>query len=506
MNHWVIESMAILSIRRGNMRHRTTISCFKLLTLLFVQFIALPAFANYNLYVTVNAGGTSSYVVSEKVGDLTCGGGSTQCSLLNCNYDNSLGAMAICGVDANGNYDGAFTGWSGCPQPSGNQCYIPVDQTGNLYVTATFAKVYGQSSNIGVTVSGTGKGNVAAKDTCGYVWINCGGGNNVCSAQINSGSSSYIGLNATPDPSSHFVGWSSCPSPNGAICQVPAGQSANVTSTFAINTYTVTPTADANGSISPNTPQTVAYDGTTSFTVTPNAGYGTASVTGCGGTLSGNVYSTGAIRGNCTVTAAFAPLYNVTSSAGANGSISPSNATVISGSSVTLTITPASGYTLASLTDNGVAVIPTVASGNYIYTLSNITTNHCIQATFGSLFTINSSVVSQGGGSIAPVSTTANYGGSVTLTFTSQSGYKLTQVTDNGVGVSDLVQWRGGTQYTYTLNNITSNHNIQAAFEVGTPGPIVVPALSIPAIIFIIVLGGVFLWIRKKRIKLTKYY
>ncbi len=78
-----------------------------------------------------------------------------------------------------------------------------------------------------------------------------------------------------------------------------------VTASFAINTYTVTPSAGAGGSISPNTAQTVNYNGTKAFTVTPNANYHIASVTGCGGTLSGNTYTTGAITANCTVTATF---------------------------------------------------------------------------------------------------------------------------------------------------------------------------------------------------------
>ncbi|WP_156033363.1 BACON domain-containing protein [Candidatus Magnetobacterium casense] len=39
--------------------------------------------------------------------------------------------------------------------------------------------------------------------------------------------------------------------------------------------------------------------------MTPNTGYSIGSVTGCGGSLSGNTYTTGAITANCTVTATF---------------------------------------------------------------------------------------------------------------------------------------------------------------------------------------------------------
>ena len=72
-------------------------------------------------------------------------------------------------------------------------------------------------------------------------------------------------------------------------------------------THTVTPTAGPNGSIAPSTPQTVQDGATTAFTVTPNAHYRIASVVGCGGSLNGNLYTTGPITADCTVTATFAP-------------------------------------------------------------------------------------------------------------------------------------------------------------------------------------------------------
>lgn len=70
--------------------------------------------------------------------------------------------------------------------------------------------------------------------------------------------------------------------------------------------YTVTPSAGANGSISPNTAQTVSSGGTAGFTVTPSGGY-TASVAGScpTGSLVGTAYTTGAITANCTVDATF---------------------------------------------------------------------------------------------------------------------------------------------------------------------------------------------------------
>ena len=72
------------------------------------------------------------------------------------------------------------------------------------------------------------------------------------------------------------------------------------------SSLTVTSSAGQGGSISPSTPQTVPYNETVSFTVTPDSGYKIASVTGCEGTLAANAFTTGPIINDCQVTATFA--------------------------------------------------------------------------------------------------------------------------------------------------------------------------------------------------------
>jgi hypothetical protein len=70
--------------------------------------------------------------------------------------------------------------------------------------------------------------------------------------------------------------------------------------------HVITPSAGPNGSISPNTVQTVSDGRTAQFTVIPNAGY-TATVKGtCGGTLSNATYTTSVVTTDCTVIATFA--------------------------------------------------------------------------------------------------------------------------------------------------------------------------------------------------------
>ena len=69
-------------------------------------------------------------------------------------------------------------------------------------------------------------------------------------------------------------------------------------------TFTVSATAGANGSISPAT-VTVTQGQTTTFTVTPDAGYTVSSITGCNGTLSETTYTTGTISAACSITVSF---------------------------------------------------------------------------------------------------------------------------------------------------------------------------------------------------------
>ena len=78
----------------------------------------------------------------------------------------------------------------------------------------------------------------------------------------------------------------------------------NVAATFTANSYTVTATASANGTISPPN-RTVNHGDKTTFTVTPNPGF-TATAKGCDGVLTGTTYTTGVITGACNVEASFA--------------------------------------------------------------------------------------------------------------------------------------------------------------------------------------------------------
>ncbi len=134
----------------------------------------------------------------------------------------------------------------------------------------------------------------------------------------------------------------------------PVTQDCTVSAGFAV-AHTVTATAGGGGSISPSGAQPVADGATASFTVTPQANYQIASVTGCGGALVQSLYTTAAVTQNCTVTASFAPiLHTVTAAAQSGGSISPAGAvSVAQGQTRAFNLTPDAGYRIAGVTGCG---------------------------------------------------------------------------------------------------------------------------------------------------------
>jgi hypothetical protein len=83
---------------------------------------------------------------------------------------------------------------------------------------------------------------------------------------------------------------------NSSPCSAPRG-------------FTVTSSAGANGSINPSGAQVVAYNATPSFTLLPTSNYASGTVGGtCGGTRTGNSFTTAAVAADCSVVASFAPV------------------------------------------------------------------------------------------------------------------------------------------------------------------------------------------------------
>lgn len=231
-----------------------------------------------------------------------------------------------------------------------------------------------------------------------------------------------------------------------------------VSATFAaigVTTHTVTATAGANGSISPGS-RTVNDGDTTTFTVTPDTGYSIDSVSGCGGSLSGSTFTTGAITNACTVTASFSALsYTVTATAGSGGSIGPASAVVSYGNATSFTVTPDSGFIIASVNGCGGSL-----SGS-TYTTAVITSACTVSASFILASTPSHTVSTSAGngGGISPASAVVADGSQTSFTITPNSGYTIASV--SGCGGSLLGS-------TFITAAITSACTVSATFNINT--------------------------------------
>jgi hypothetical protein len=146
---------------------------------------------------------------------------------------------------------------------------------------------------------------------------------------------------------------------------------------------------------------------------------------------------------------------------GGNGTVSPLTQTVNSGDSASITITPTTGYHIGSITDNGSAITSFPTSGSYVYTINNVTTSHTVAATFAiDTFTISASVTG-GNGTATAASPTVSYNQSASITITPNTSYHIGSITDNG---SAITSFPSSGAYTYTINNVTTNHNVVVIF------------------------------------------
>ena len=142
-------------------------------------------------------------------------------------------------------------------------------------------------------------------------------------------------------------------------------------------TATVTPAAGSHCTINPSTPQSVKINDTVSFTITPDLGYHIDLATGCGGMLSGSIFTTGPVTADCTVTAVCAAnTHTVTAIAGPGGSITPTSKVVNHGDTASFTVTPNTGYQIVSVTGCGGNLSGTT------YTTGPITADCTINAAF----------------------------------------------------------------------------------------------------------------------------
>ena len=258
----------------------------------------------------------------------------------------------------------------------------------NSYVWPVRSGTSGPYPSFLLTVnnSGTGEGNVTST-TGGF---SCG---STCSASITSGTS--VTLIATSSVNgSTFTGWSGSCSGTGA-CTVIMDAAKSVTATFA----------------GPATNGTCGSSNGSTFTVAPTTNLcttGTASsLTGSGPWNWSCAGTSGGTTATCAASKTATPTYTITSSVVSGNGTLTCTSPVNSGATSTCTVTPSTGYQLATFTDNSVDKKSSV-SGNS-YSIPNVTANHAIAATFSLIpaTPVNGTCGSSNGGTLA-IAPTAN--------------------------------------------------------------------------------------------------
>jgi uncharacterized repeat protein (TIGR02543 family) len=259
-----------------------------------------------------------------------------------------------------------------------------------------------------------------------------------------------VELTATLATGYHFVNWSGDVSGTDNSITVKMDGDKNITANFAINTYTITITAE-NGRVEKN-PDQAAYEYNTKveLTATPATGYHFVEWTGdaCGKANPLTVM----MDKDKTITANFEINTFTLTITAVNGTVAknPDQTVYEYNTKVELTATAAAGYHFVEWTGD--------ASGKASPLTITMDKDKTITANFAlSTFTIKASAGPKG--SISPSgAVSVAYGASQTFTIAPDTGYHIADVLVDGLSV--------GTVTSYTFTNVTADHTIEASFAI----------------------------------------
>jgi uncharacterized repeat protein (TIGR02543 family) len=383
---------------------------------------------NYNVMFEASTGGTLTGNLSQTV-----------------NYGSDCTAVTAI---PNANYH--FVNWTGTGGfVSTNNPLVVGYVTDNMTITANFA-----INTYTVTFIPGAGGTVTGTTT---QTVNHGGD---CTA-----------VTAVPNTGSSFVNWTKDGlfySDVNPLTVQNVTDNMIITANFAINTYTVTFVAGANGTLTGTTSQTVYHGSScTAVTAVPNTGYKFANWTGTGGFITStanpltvtNVTANMTITGNFTIKT-YTVKFIVADALGGRigGTINGFTTQIINhGQSCSaVTAVPAGNYQFDKWTLNG-----NLYSATNPLTVTNVTADMTINANF----TLNPyTVIFQAGtgGTLTGQTTQyVEYGGSGTaVTAVANSGYHFMNWTDIGGFTSN--------DNPLTVTNVTGNMAIKANFEPNT--------------------------------------
>ena len=248
----------------------------------------------------------------------------------------------------------------------------------------------------------------------------------------------------------------------------------------------------------------VVYGNTTACTINAGANYHITSVltgancgdatnnysytagTGAAGTTTINPFTTGAVTGDCTVTADFAiDTYTVDVSVTGTGTATPSPATVNAGNSTNVDTNAGPGYHIVSISGcGGTTYTPVYTTGNGVssdtyatgaLTGSNTIAGHCtVTAAFAiNVYTVVATAPGAGSGGAVSCPATANWGTSPSCTITADTGYHAYDLFLDGSGTPDwsnhsMTGNNGTAPSPYSLGNTTADRTINVTFRLNT--------------------------------------
>ena len=273
-----------------------------------------------------------------------------------------------------GNWNQGFSG-DGGPALQGSvnaPLGVALDGNGNIFLADSGnnrIRMIGESILYSVTLTPGAHGSITGPTRVNYgsmpsYAINPDTGYHVSAATVNG-----VALGAVPGYS--YTSW------------ITSNQT--LTASFAINSYTLSFAAGANGGISPSASQTVNH-GASAATVTaaPNAGYHLVNWTDGGGAVLGttaalsltNVTGPMAIRANFAINS-----YTISTSAAAGGAISASQTVNQGVNAAPVTVTPNTGYHIATVLVDNVSQ-PINNQKSFSVSFSAVAANHSVSASF----------------------------------------------------------------------------------------------------------------------------
>lgn len=276
-----------------------------------------------------------------------------------------------------------------------------------------------------------------------------------------------VTISTTPNPGYQFQHWTDG---NLFITQqsflhTVSCADAAFTAVYVPIDYTVAATAGTGGTVTPasqikNVGQSVTVE------ATANVGWEFAGWTATGVTLTPAQAASASLTftmpaNNVTLNASFTKIpYTVTATAGTGGSVAPASQTATIGDAVTVTATPAAGYTFAGWTATGVTLTPAQAASatlNFTMPANNVT----LEASFDAIpYTVTLNAVPANGGTFSAINPSYTVGQSVTVTATPNPGFVFSGWTASGITLGNPAN--ASQTFNMPANNVTLTANFTA--------------------------------------------